>query len=40
MEIAELMRKKRFSPIHIENYKSNEFQKIADLLNPTQRRTI
>lgn len=41
MTEAENMRKKGFSPKNIENYKSKEFQKIANrLLNQTQRRII
>lgn len=41
MTKAEIMRKQRISSKEIEEYKSNEFQKIANsLLIPTQRRTI
>jgi hypothetical protein len=40
MQEANNMRKRGFSPEVIEKYKLNKFQKLADLLNPTQRRTI
>ena len=40
MQEANNMRKRGFSPKVIEKYKLNKFQKLADLLNPTQRRTI
>jgi hypothetical protein len=40
MQEANNMRKRGISPIVIEKYKLNKFKKLADLLNPTQRRTI